>query len=72
MLCDEAIKVRVCSGTHVAGVGADHTVAAPGAVQIARGLHGNAAWPRVALRHRTGKRAGPGPRGPQPTALRVR
>lgn len=42
--------------THVAGVHADYTVTAPGTVHTAQGIQGNAAWPRAALWHCTGKR----------------
>lgn len=41
--------------THTARVHADHTVTAPSTVHIAQGFHGNAAWPRVTLCHRTWK-----------------
>lgn len=43
---------RFC--THKARVHADHTVIAPSAVHIDQGFHGNAARPRVTLRHGTG------------------
>ncbi len=52
---------EIYSSTHKAGVHADYAVAAPGTVHIAQGFHGNAAWPRVTLRHCTRKRTRAGP-----------